>query len=63
MTYTGDEMKDYLVNTILPCESNQTIPSVPKVNLPTRQKTLALTLGTVSHDVQNINKKSELSEE
>ena len=60
VAYTNDELKDHLVNTIFPYESNQTIPSVPKVNLPTRQKTLTLTLGTVSHDVQNINEKSEL---
>ena len=60
MIYTGDELKDHLVNSILPYENNQMIPSVPKVNLPTRQKTLTLTLGTVSHDVQSINEKSEL---
>ena len=61
-TYTGDQLKHHLVNTILPYEGNQTILLVPKVNLPTRQKTLTLTLGTVSHDVQSINEKSQLLE-
>ena len=62
--FTGDQLKDHLVNIILPYESIQTIPTVTIVNLPTRQNTLKLTLGTVSHDVQGIHEKSkELEEE
>lgn len=57
--FTGDQLKDHLVNTILPYESIQpTIPSVPIVNLPTRQNKLTLTLGTVLHDVQGIKIKA-----
>ena len=58
-TYTGDELKNHLVNKILPFEFDQNIPEVPAVDLPTRQKTLTFTLGTVSHDVQCINKKAQ----
>ena len=54
--FTGDQLKDYLVDVILPYKDTQTIPTVPKVNLPTRQNKLTLTLGTVSHDIQGINK-------
>ena len=61
--FTGDQLKDHLVNVILPYEDTQTIPTVPKVNLPTRQSKLKLTLGTVSHDIQGINDKSKDLEE
>ena len=44
-------------------EFNIHFTSVPKVNLLTRPETLALTLGTVSCDVQSRNEKSELIEE
>ena len=39
-TYTGDELKDHLFKNIFPYEFKQRIPSVPSVNLPTRQKKL-----------------------
>ena len=45
--YTGNKFKNNLGETILPFEALQTIPAVPKVNLPSRQKTLIATLGTV----------------
>jgi hypothetical protein len=62
--FTGDQLKDHLVNTIFPYERLQIIPTVPKVNLPTRQSELKLTLGTVSHDVQGLDENSkELEEE
>ena len=61
--FTGDQLKDHLVNVILPYEDKQTIPTVPKVNLPTRQSTLTLTLGTVSHDIQGVNDKNKVLEE
>ena len=61
--FTGDELKDHLVNVIFPYERLQTIPTVPKVNLPTRQSELKLTLGTVSHDVQGLNENSQELEE
>ena len=44
---------------ILPFEFDQNIQEVPAVDLPTRQKTLTFTLGTVSHNVQCINKKAQ----
>ena len=59
-TYTGDELKDHLVKNIFPYEVKQRIPSVPSVNLPTRQKTLTFTLGHVSHDVKSINDKAQI---
>ena len=46
------------MNVIFPYERRQIIPTVPKVNLPTRQSKLKLTLGTVSHDVQGLNENS-----
>ena len=55
--YTGDQLKAYFVNTILPFEENQIIPQVPNVNLPSRQQILSTTLGTMSHDVQKLNNK------
>ena len=61
--FTGDQLKDHLVNVIFPYERLQTIPTVPKVNLPTRQSELKLTLGTVSHDVQGLNENSNELEE
>ena len=61
--FTGDQLKDHLVNVIFPYERLQTIPTVPKVNLPTRQSELKLTLGTVSHDVQGLNENSQELEE
>ena len=57
--YTADQLKAHFVDTILPFEETQTIPDVPNVNLPSRQKILTMKLGTVSHDVQQLNEKSQ----
>ena len=55
-----------LFNEHMSYESNQTIPLVPNVNLPTsttttREKTLALTVGNITHDIQSINTKEQLT--
>ena len=58
--YTGDQLKKHFVDTILPYIENQIIPLVPNVNLTLRQKILTMKLGTVSHDVQKLNDKSQI---
>ena len=58
--YTGDELKKHLVDVILPYEETQTIPLIPNVNLPSRQNILTMKLGTVSHDFQKLNNKSQI---
>ena len=55
--YTEDHLKAHFVNTTFPFEENQIIPQVPSVNLPSRQKMLSITLGTVSHDVQKFEQQ------
>ena len=58
--YTGDQLKAHFVDIILLYEEEQTIPQVPNVNLPSRQKKkLTMKLGTVSHNVQKLNNKSQ----
>ena len=57
--YTADQLKAHFVDIILLFEEKQTIPDVPNVNLPSRQKILTMKLGTVSHDVQKLNEKSQ----
>ena len=57
--YTGDQLKAHFVNTIHPFEEKQTIPQALNVNLPPRQQILIMTLGTISHNVQKLNNKSQ----
>ena len=57
--YTGDRLKKHFVNIIIPNEETQTIPQVPNINLPSRQKILTMKLGSVSHDVQKLNNESK----
>ena len=61
--YTGDELKKHLVDVIFPYEETQTIPLIPNVNLPSRQNILTMKLGTVFHDVQKLNNKSQMIKE
>ena len=51
--YSAEQLKDHLVNTIFPYESTKPIPSVPSVQLPSRQ--FNCKLGTIAHDTQNYN--------
>ncbi len=57
--YSGDTLKDHLVNKILPyeIENQDKIPSVPSVELPCRK--VKHKLGTLSYDTNNLNRKNE----
>lgn len=59
--YSGDTLKDHLVNKILPfeIENQDEISSIPSVELPCMK--MKHKLGPLSHDTNNLNRNNEFN--